>query len=350
MINHISTQLGLQLTEKRFCVVIKYKNEDRADAERIIALYNACFSVGKNIKEFVLCYIGNQLYTVMIFVDVKEKSRIVLKLKEDISKHCVGAIQIGVGRSYEEIEKLNYSRVEAYEALFNIVEHTDIAYIEDLYVTQNMTAQKLEQEKKRVISQFKRGELQQAMENVEQLVEKVRLETPIREDLPYPTSIRRTIVELLVEIMHICADAGIDVDKKLNYQDPYRRVFELKSTPDILQWFSETIHVLHTCVQERNTKTESNMLLLAKKCISEHISDPQLSLSLVSEELGITSTYFSSFFIRETGIGFNEYITNSRIQKAQELLQTTNQKINEIAFACGFRSASYFIANGLVSR
>jgi len=339
----MSEQLNFSLNEKYFCVVARYKHEKlfRTDINMTVLLHKACLSAIKNLEGYPYSYIGNQFYVVMIIAEVGTKTKVISKLKEDVEKRCGQQIQFGVGRSYEELERLNYSRVEAYEALANIGEQ-EVVYSDDLYVTQNITARKLDKEKQRIILQFKCGDLRQLIENVNQLVEKVRLESPVREGAPYPTSIRRTIIELLVEILHFCADVGVDVDKELNYQDPYRKVFELTTTPDILKWFSEIILQLHTSLQERQAKSENNMLILAKKSINEHISDPQLSLLLISNELRITPTYLSAFFIREMGMGFNEYISTIRIEYAKELLLTTNQKVNEIAEECGFSSASYF--------
>ena len=42
-------------------------------------------------------------------------------------------------------------------------------------------------------------------------------------------------------------------------------------------------------------------------------------------------------------MGFQEYVTGLRIEKAKMLLDETNEKISRIAESCGFRSASYFI-------
>ena len=63
----------------------------------------------------------------------------------------------------------------------------------------------------------------------------------------------------------------------------------------------------------------------------------------IAQALEITPTYFSAFFMRQMGMGFNEYVTGQRIELAKQLLSATNKKINQIAAECGFRSASYFI-------
>ena len=135
----------------------------------------------------------------------------------------------------------------------------------------------------------------------------------------------------------------MDVDSVLDNQDPYTRIFELYGTPKILAWFLEIAQRIYNGILEAKSRSENNMLTLARRCIDAHIQDPDLSLQLVSEELGITPGYFSAFFIRETGLGFSEYITGIRVDMAKDMLINTTKKINEIAIHCGFQTASYFI-------
>ena len=39
---------------------------------------------------------------------------------------------------------------------------------------------------------------------------------------------------------------------------------------------------------------------------------------------------------------FTEYVTGKRMEKAKELLRTTNKRSGEVAFAVGYRDPHYF--------
>lgn len=346
-IDRLSGQLGIRFRRcGYFCVAARYADggEMTSDAHLPLSLRSACAAAGKNLDSDFYCYIGARLWVIMVLSDDGgDRAALAEKLHQSLERHCERPVQLGVGRSYRQIGKLSYSRVEAYEALGSIGEGGKLSFIDDIYVMRSLTTRKLESEKRKVVELFKAGQLEQMMINVAALAENVRNESPVREGMPYPTSIRRTIVELLFEIMHISADAGVDVDALLDYQDPYTRVFALQNTPMILAWFSEVAAAMHRSIAELSSRRENNMLSRARQCIEENLANPELSLSLVSEALGITPAYFSAFFIRELGVGFNEYITNLRIEKAKQLLSATTSKINAIAAECGFRSASYFI-------
>lgn len=289
------------------------------------------------------CYISDGLCTVLLLPDDgRDRVEVVNKLQNYLARYSPYAVQLGIGRGYRDMTRLSHSKVEAMEAMQSLGTAEGAAFIDDIYTMRSLTTRKLEGRKRQIIAFFQAGQLDQMLEHMADIAEIVRDESPVRDGMPYPTSIRRTILELLVEIMHISADAGVDVDLLLGYEDPYTKVFAFNGTPLILNWFHEVSSKLYSGICDVNNRSQSNMLKKAMQFISLHLSDPELSLSLVSDELCITPSYFSAFFIREVGMGFNEYVTNLRVEKAQMMLTQTNRRISDIALECGFRSASYF--------
>ncbi len=62
----------------------------------------------------------------------------------------------------------------------------------------------------------------------------------------------------------------------------------------------------------------------------------------VCEELGISVSYMSLLFKKDKDTTFVKYLTKVRIEKAQELLKLTGDRIVEIAEQCGFNDVYYF--------
>lgn len=89
---------------------------------------------------------------------------------------------------------------------------------------------------------------------------------------------------------------------------------------------------------------ESRLVLLAKEFIQEHYKECTLSVAAVSDELHITAAYLSTLFKVETGLNIVKYISNYRIEKAKELLATTNIRVGDVAEQVGYLNASYFIS------
>jgi two-component system response regulator YesN len=72
--------------------------------------------------------------------------------------------------------------------------------------------------------------------------------------------------------------------------------------------------------------------------------DKPLGLSAIAEDVGISSRYLSRLFSEELGESFIDYVTRTRMEKAVELLKTTNMKVYEISEKIGIPSYRYFSA------
>jgi YesN/AraC family two-component response regulator len=84
------------------------------------------------------------------------------------------------------------------------------------------------------------------------------------------------------------------------------------------------------------------LLSQAVRFIDEHYTEEDLSLNWVARHINSSPNYLSAVFSQEKGCTLTEYVTGKRMEKARELLRTTNQRSGEIAFAVGYRDAHYF--------
>jgi AraC-like DNA-binding protein len=92
--------------------------------------------------------------------------------------------------------------------------------------------------------------------------------------------------------------------------------------------------------RDRN-RAEPVEIWKARKFIDKY-SDEELSLTKVAARLNISANYLSEKFKRVTGVNFVDYVARTRIEKARGLLQNSDSRISEIAFAVGFQSLSQF--------
>lgn len=80
----------------------------------------------------------------------------------------------------------------------------------------------------------------------------------------------------------------------------------------------------------------------AKMIIMKKYSDSLFGLDELCEEISVSPAYFSTTFKKETGISFVQYLTNTRIEKAKDLLKNSDLKTYEIAEKVGFAEPNYF--------
>lgn len=66
------------------------------------------------------------------------------------------------------------------------------------------------------------------------------------------------------------------------------------------------------------------------------------SLDDVAGAAGLSKYYFTRMFTKTTGISPMDYVTKLRIEKAVQLLRSSPLSVEEIAYAVGYTSGSYF--------
>jgi len=76
--------------------------------------------------------------------------------------------------------------------------------------------------------------------------------------------------------------------------------------------------------------------------IQQHYQDSSLTLERVADELHITSVYLSRMIKHELGISYVGLLTQMRINKAVDLLKTTDLSIRDIAETVGYDTQHYF--------
>lgn len=80
----------------------------------------------------------------------------------------------------------------------------------------------------------------------------------------------------------------------------------------------------------------------AEKYLIENFCDPNISLISVSKHIGLSPAHFSTVFSQTTGRSFISYLTTLRIDRARELLTSTDMKLSAIAMEIGYNEPNYF--------
>lgn len=78
-----------------------------------------------------------------------------------------------------------------------------------------------------------------------------------------------------------------------------------------------------------------------KKIIAEKYNT-DISLDIISDMLGMNSSYLSRIFKAETGVKYIDYLNKVRIERSKILLLNTNQNVNTISKNVGYHSRNHF--------
>lgn len=86
----------------------------------------------------------------------------------------------------------------------------------------------------------------------------------------------------------------------------------------------------------------SPLVRRARQHIREQFGDPDFTLESCAQLLQVTPVYLSRIIKQELGTTFVGLVTGTRIKKAIQLLNSTDQSINEIAAQVGYETQHYF--------
>lgn len=89
-------------------------------------------------------------------------------------------------------------------------------------------------------------------------------------------------------------------------------------------------------------KGEKKFLNEFSTYIETNIGNPNLSVDDICKNIGISKVQLYRKVKSSLGINVNDYILNTRLNKAKYLLQNDSLSISEISYMVGFSSASYF--------
>ena len=113
--------------------------------------------------------------------------------------------------------------------------------------------------------------------------------------------------------------------------------------PDALRkWLVDlSLSFREKLISARSRSTKS-IVSRAMEYIRSNYSDEELSLDNICEVLGVSNSYFSTIFKKETGNSFIGCLTDYRMDRASRLLIETNEKSYIIAKSVGYTDPNYF--------
>ena len=126
---------------------------------------------------------------------------------------------------------------------------------------------------------------------------------------------------------------------------------------DIYQSFKTARHIRHLLVERTDEKAiilgvremgeptdekTPSVVSDAKLYMAQNFTNPNLMLQDVAKAVGMSNSRFSTVFSQQTGQTFTEYLIYLRLNKAKEMLRTTDTRSSQIAREVGYNDAHYF--------
>ena len=343
----ISRMNALQITSVQLpcvvvCIASNYENYDYCRKDRVILECEQYVIQTLKKYGYIFCVSVNSRDQIQAIIKTQNTNKLeehLIDLRKKLELRFGFELFISIGSCVDQFGLISVSANEAMQMLAYKYQYGDrgVVNIANIIRFRYNISYGSEEKFDRVISCFKDGDLGQMAVQLDELITEIRYRPNVSN-----SSIKRTIVELTVHMLHIASNAKVDVDEMLQDNDPYRWILQQQETPVITEWFMKLASRLIQGIREQQEAGRKQIVERSCKYIEENLSDNALGLHAVCEKNGMSPSYFSQLFKKEMKTGLNNYIAYRRVERAKELLQNTNLKNEDIALQLGFARSNYF--------
>lgn len=112
----------------------------------------------------------------------------------------------------------------------------------------------------------------------------------------------------------------------------------LTSEEKITDCFSELTVRMTKEIASRKPSKNQVLYQQVRALVAEQCHNPELNVSALAEQIGISSSYLSTLFKEASGENISDYIHKVRIARAKELMEDPEKTLSVIAEECGYLS------------
>ena len=106
--------------------------------------------------------------------------------------------------------------------------------------------------------------------------------------------------------------------------------------------FFQLLEQLSIEADRKGHQNDNDKLSHITNYIHSHYTDPTLSVAVLADLYGSSTTYFRRVFTAAYGLPPLQYINRLKVKRAKELLSSGYYSVAEVAYATGFSDPKYF--------
>ncbi len=158
------------------------------------------------------------------------------------------------------------------------------------------------------------------------------------------TNLKYHFVITTAMITRLCRQKGMELEQAFRMSDFYiQKLDDIHTVQGVHNLHDEMVlDYAEKMLILRRSDTNSRHISACKEYIYSHIKE-RITIEDLADELGVSSSYLSRLFKKETGDSVSAYIRKQKIEKARNLLRYSDYSVIEIANRLSFSSQSHFI-------
>ena len=145
----------------------------------------------------------------------------------------------------------------------------------------------------------------------------------------------------------VIEETTVSLDGTASYQphgtvDRHRIPFRKKDIQTLDTIFSDAFRKIVRNNRELHRQHIDQLASQVVRQIEQPYADSDLSPTRIADSLGMSSAYLGRIFRESTQTSISQYLNQTRIRRAEELLRETEQPVETVAGLVGFSNPKYF--------
>lgn len=188
-----------------------------------------------------------------------------------------------------------------------------------------------------LLASIRRGDRREATRIINLLLVHIYSAGAERSDL-----LKGLLLELVVMMSRAAVEAGASQSEVLGLR--FKHLTELAVIDDdehLSRWLRNSVVRIFEVVERHQDVAIPAVISRVLKIIREE-AGTALTRSGVARKAGVSSSHLAGLLQERTGRSFTELVREARVDKACELLRSTDLSVAAVAAECGFCDQSYF--------
>lgn len=158
------------------------------------------------------------------------------------------------------------------------------------------------------------------------------------------TNLKYHFVITTAMVTRLCKQKGMELEQAFRMSDFYiQRLDDIHTVQGVRSLHDEMV-LDYTEKMRKFSRSDTNSrhISVCKEYIYSHIKE-RITVEDLADELGVSASYLSRLFKKETGDSVSAYIRAQKMEIAKNLLQYSDYSMIDIANRLSFSSQSHFI-------
>ena len=178
--------------------------------------------------------------------------------------------------------------------------------------------------------------------NEAELIENVTLFAEELQKVRVPSEIKLFVQSLSIQMINYLIKYTPRLSNDLfDIQDTSRLLKNIGNFEELNVEIKEWVMDVFNKLMIVNEEKVLNQVEVARSWIIENMKE-SITIEKIAKQVYMNPTYFCEYFKNQTGETVHDFVTSTRINKARELLLTTNLKVYEISEQVGYADTKYF--------